>query len=274
MTLVRRWLAQARSVSLGVAALVAILPLLFMVITAVRQPSAYFASPFGVPSSLDFNNFGQAVGLSVGRWMINSLIVTVVSVTVAMVLAICAGYALVRLPVPGRRFILSTTAALMLIPSIVLVVPLFVFMSSLGLVDNLASVTIIYAGIMFPFSTFLFARFINVVPEEVFDAAKIDGAPDLVILWRIVVPLARPILFTIVAVNALYAWNELLIASVFLQSTGRLTLQAGLALLEGKNNTNVPLVMASALISVAPILILYLFGQRYFVRGLVEGAVK
>ena len=125
-----------------------------------------------------------------------------------------------------------------------------------------------------PFFAISFLAALQTIPQELYEAAFVEGASHLRILWSIVVPLVVPALLTLGIINALWAWNELLIAVVMLQREESRTLQAGLALLKGKNTMDIPLVMAGATISAIPLLLLYLFGQRVFMSGLLAGAVK
>jgi raffinose/stachyose/melibiose transport system permease protein len=271
---VERGFQFSRTMILVLGALAGLTPLLFMGITALRSSRDYFAAPIALPDGIDFSNFERALELDVGRWFANSVLVTGAAVLLATVLSVFAGYAFVRLRFRGASTLLAGIVGLMLIPPIVLLVPLFTTMSDVGLVSNPLSVVLVYAGLTFPFSVFMVVRFMDAIPSELFESAVIDGASHFQILWRIVVPLARPILTTVVIVNVLYAWNELLIASVFLQDESSRTLQAGLAQLEGRFQTEVPLVFAGAVLSTLPILAVIAFGQRQFVEGMVDGSVK
>lgn len=269
----RAW-ATARNCVLALGALVGALPLVFVAVTALRSPRDYFDRPLGLPGELFLGNFQRALELNIGRWFLNSLIVTGGAVLLATVLAVLGGYALVRLKFRGSGVVLSGIVTLMLIPPVVLLVPLFVAMSSARLVGSPLPVILIYAALTFPFSVFMMVRFMDAIPAELYESAVIDGASHLQTLRQIVVPLARPVLTTIVIVNTLYAWNELLIASVFLQAGDSLTLQAGLAQLDGRFQTDVPLVLAGAVISLLPVAVAIALGQRQFVQGMVEGSVK
>ena len=164
--------------------------------------------------------------------------------------------------------------ALMVIPPAVLILPLFVLMVNISLVNTLTSVIIIYSGLLIPFSVYLLVSFFRSLPSELFDAAAIDGCTNLDTFWRITLPLSTPALVTLVVVNALFVWNELLIALVFLQSETAKTLMPGLTTFKGHFTLNEPLIMAGTLIATIPMILLYLFGQRLFVEGLVAGAVK
>jgi raffinose/stachyose/melibiose transport system permease protein len=259
---------------LAVAAAAAFLPLLYMLATALRSGRDYANDPLALPTSPSFANFSDAIGTDIGRWFVNSVIVTAGSVALVAVLAVLAAYGLVRLPFPGSRLLLNTLVSLMIVPPVVMLIPLFTTMNSLGLSNSLLSVILTYTGLMFPFSVFLMSRYVETVPDELYEAAAVDGASHVRIMWSILVPIARPALITMGVVNALWAWNELLIAVVLLQQESGRTLQAGLALLQGRNTTNVPLVMAGATLSVAPMMALYLAFQRHLREGILAGALK
>ena len=164
--------------------------------------------------------------------------------------------------------------SLMVIPPVVLIVPLFVSMVQWKLVNTYQGVILIYTGPMLPFSTFLMTNFFRTIPREIIDAAYIDGASNFGVFLRIMMPLSAPAVMTLIVVNALWVWNELLIALVFLQKDELKTLMVGIAALRSRHYVDIPATMAGLLIATIPIVVLYLFGQRYFIRGLVSGAVK
>jgi ABC-type glycerol-3-phosphate transport system permease component len=256
------------------ASLVALFPLWFMVWSALRSQDDYFRSPLGWPDGIQWDNFSRAFDENIGRWIVNSAIVTGGAVLLVLLISVPAAYAFVRLPFRGSDLLLKIFVFLMVIPPIVMLLPLFALMNALGRVNHFDAVILAYAGLMFPFSVFMMVRYIETIPQDLYEAAFVEGASHLRILWTIVVPLLVPALLTLGIVNALWAWNELLIAVVMLQREEARTLQAGLALLKGKNTMDIPLVMAGATVSAIPLLLLYLFGQRVFMRGLLAGAVK
>ena len=270
----RRWGDVLQHAILIVASLVALFPLWFMVWTAIRSQDDYFRSPLGWPDGIQWDNFTRAFDQNIGRWIVNSTIVTGGAVLLVLLVSVPAAYTFVRLPFRGSDLLLKIFVFLMVIPPIVMLLPLFALMNRLGRVNHFDAVIVAYAGLMFPFSVFMMVRYIETIPQDLYEAAYVEGASHPRILWTIVVPLVVPALLTLGIVNALWAWNELLIAVVMLQREEARTLQAGLALLKGKNTMDIPLVMAGATISAVPLLLLYLFGQRVFMRGLLAGAVK
>jgi ABC-type glycerol-3-phosphate transport system permease component len=207
-------------------------------------------------------------------WFFNSVTITAASLIVATAVATIAAFAITRLRFRGRIILLRLMIALMVVPPAVLILPLFLGLQPLGLVNTYQGVVLIYSGLLIPISVYMLTSFFRTLPGELFEAARIDGASLWQILVRIVLPLSAPGFVTLVVVNALWVWNELLIALVFLQDDQKRTLMAGLTLFKGHYSINEPLVMAGTFLSVLPMLLLFLFGQRFFVRGLVAGAVK
>jgi raffinose/stachyose/melibiose transport system permease protein len=265
-------LKQALLVAMSV---IALYPLYYMVITAFKSREEYLNSQFLPPLRPTLDNVLEA--LSRGdliTWTFNSVVVTVSSVLIATAVSVLAAYALARMNFYGRDAFLNGTVSLMVVPPVVLVVPLFLLMVNVGLINTLPSVIAVYTGLTIPISVYLLTNFFQALPYEIEEAARIDGCTSFGILWRVVLPLSAPALLTCVVVNALFVWNELLVALVFLQSNDSRTLVAGLTLFKGQFSVNEPLVMSGALIATVPMLLLYLFGQRFFIRGLVAGSGK
>ncbi len=255
--------------------LLAIYPVYYMVITAFKTRNNWLHDQFGLPSPITFQNISDALSKgNIPLWFGNSVMVTVASLVASTIVSALAAYAIARFRFAGRTFYFNTMIALMVIPPAVLILPLFVLMVDISLVNTLTSVIIIYSGLLIPFSIYLLVSFFRSLPSELFDAAAIDGCSNLSIFWQITLPLSTPALVTLVVVNALFVWNELLIALVFLQSEDVRTLMSGLTLFKGHFTINEPLIMAGTLLATVPMILLYLFGQRLFVEGLVAGAVK
>ena len=255
--------------------LLALFPVYYMVVTSFKTRPDWLHNQFGLPNPLTLQNFVDALNKGdIPLWFGNSMIVTIASLVVTTAVSALAAYAIARFRFAGREFYFNTMIALMVIPPAVLILPLFVLMVNIDLVNKLTSVIIIYSGLMIPFSVYMLVSFFRSLPPELFDAASIDGCTNFDAFWRITLPLSTPALVTLVVVNALFAWNELLIALVFLQDQHQKTLMAGLTQFKGHFTVNEPLIMAGALIATIPMILLYLFGQRLFVEGLVAGAVK
>ncbi len=263
-----------RQAVLLLAAASALLPLYAMLSAAFKDPNEYAVHPLGLPLSPTTAAFATAMASGFPRWLLNSLLISGVSVVVTLALASLAAYAFSRMPFPGRGVSFTLMISLMVVPPIVMMIPLFELMSDLNLVNTYQAVIVIYAGLMLPFSIYLLTSFFNTIPRELLEAGSIDGAGHLRTLISIVMPLAVPALVTLGIVNLLWAWNELLIALVLLQDDSMKTLMVGITIFQSHNNLNVPVTMAGLLIATLPIVVVYLAGQRFFVQGLAAGAVK
>jgi ABC-type glycerol-3-phosphate transport system permease component len=265
----------ARQLVLLAMVVVSLYPAWFVLQTALKTNLHYTLSPTGLPTDPTLSNLRNVLfDLPVPRWALNSAIVTLVSVTITTAVAMLASYAIVFSTMRGRGLLLTTNLALMVVPPVALLLPMFVLMVNIGLINTLPSVIIFYAGLMLPFSVFFFVNFFRQFPRELIEAATVDGASPFTTLRRIVLPISAVATFTLVIVNAIWAWNELLIALVFLQDENRRTLMAGLTLFQGRYATNEPLVLAGVLISILPVILVYLAGQRFFVRGMTAGIGK
>ena len=257
------------------ATLLSLFPIYFMIVSAFKTKDEYIANKWGLPTAPILDNFATA--FSGEKFFIrfaNSSILTVGSVAISLLIACLAAYAFARMEFPGKRALFNLLISLMVIPPVVLIVPLFVSMVQWKLVNTYQGVILIYTGLMLPFSTFLMTNFFRTIPREIIDAAYIDGASNFGVFSRIMMPLSAPAVMTLIVVNALWVWNELLIALVFLQKDELKTLMVGIAALRSRHYVDIPATMAGLLIATIPIVVLYLFGQRYFIRGLVSGAVK
>jgi ABC-type glycerol-3-phosphate transport system permease component len=262
-------------VTLIVFSVLALYPVYYMVVTAFKTRQGWLHNQFGLPSPVTLQNFSDALSRgNIPVWFGNSVIVTLASIIVSTLVSALAAYSIARFRFRGRALFFNSSIALMVVPPAVLILPLFVFMVRVSLINTLTGVIVIYSGLLIPFSVFLLVSFFRSLPTELFDAAAIDGCNSFDTLWRITLPLSTPALVTLVVVNALFVWNELLIALVFLQSEDLKTLMPGLTLFKGHFSINEPLIMAGTLIATLPMIVLFLFGQRLFVEGLTAGAVK
>lgn len=264
-----------RQVFLTLVTVAALSPLTFMLLTSLKAPADYQQDPLGLPLSPTLDNYIRAlVDLPTLRWALNSIIVTVIAVVISGVIGAFGAYAITFSRFRGRTLLLTSSIGLLMVPPVVLLLPMFVVMVNLRLINNLGSVILFYSCLLVPFSVFFLVNFFRSVPKELIEASVVDGSGPLRTLWSVVLPICRPALVTIGVVNAVWAWNELLIALVFLQDESQRTLMAGLTLFQGRYATNQPLVLAVATLSILPVAAFYLLAQRSFVRGLTAGMGK
>jgi len=253
----------------------ALVPSIFMILTSLKSQDEYTFNKIGLPHALVLDQFESLISeSSIFDWMGNSAILVIGAVLLSTVVSCFGAYAIALMRFRGRSLLFSVSTALMAVPPVVMIVPLFVLYTQLDLISTFRGTIVIYAGLITPFSIYLLTTFFRTLPRELFESARIDGANDLFILWRIVLPLSLPALLTLVVVNALYVWNDLIIAIIFLQDDSKRTLMAGISVFQGRYEALIPLTMAGMVIASAPMLILYILIQKYFIQGLMAGAIK
>ena len=258
-----------------VASFIALVPTLYMISTALKPQEEYVHDKIGFPERPVLDHFRSALLDSPFLvWMMNSAILVAGAVLISTCVSCLAAYAIARTQFRGRQALFAISTALMAVPPVVMIVPLFVLYTKLDLISTFHGAILIYAGLITPFSVYLLTTFFRTLPRELFESARIDGAGDLTILWTVVLPLSLPALLTLVVVNSLYVWNDLLIAIIFLQDDAKRTLMAGISVFQGRYNNQIPLTMAGMVIASAPMVLLYVSFQKYFIRGLMAGAVK
>jgi ABC-type glycerol-3-phosphate transport system permease component len=270
----RRVGALTKQAVLVVATGIALFPVYIMLTAAFKSQNDFLESPFAPPFHPSLRAFQEAVDEQFPTWFLNSVILTTASVVLTLAVASLAAWGFARWEFRGRDTLLGVLVSLMVVPPVVLLVPLFVFGVKLGWVSTFRLVILIYVGLMLPFSIYLLANFFRTIPRSLIEAAIVDGASSWSVFRRIVLPLSGAPLVTLAVVNLLWVWNELLIALVFLQDNEKKTLMVGITGFQSRFNLDVPVIMAGLSIATLPIVLLYVFGQRFFVRGLVSGAVK
>ena len=264
-----------RHAILVLATLAALAPTMFMIASSLKSQEEYTFNKVGLPHDPVFVHFHQVLFDSFFfGWMGNSIVLAAGAVALSTVASCLGAYAIARMQFRGRVLLFSISTALMAVPPVVMIVPLFVLYTKLALISTYQGAIVIYAGLITPFSVYLLTSFFRTLPQELFDAARIDGAGDLRILWQIVIPLSLPALLTLVVVNALFVWNDLLIAIIFLQDDSKRTLMAGISVFQGRYGDQIPLTMAGMAFASAPMVVLYLLFQKHYVQGLMAGSIK
>ena len=266
------------AVTLGsaVAALVWISPLILLVVSALRPLSDFLSNgPVSWPQELTLANFPEAWEAGqFGTAYLNSTILLLVKVPLGVLVAALLAYALAKLEFPFRNVILFTVVLGMTIPIYIAIVPLFTMLRGVGMTDSIAGIIPPYIAFGLPLQVLILQAFFRRVPEELLEAARIDGAGDIRIFARVVLPLSVPALVTVAILDGVATWNELFLALSLLSSEGNRTIPLGLLNFQGQFATNYTGLAAGILIAVVPILLLYMLLQKYIVGGLTAGATK
>ena len=266
------------AVTLGsvLAALVWISPLILLVISALRPLSDFLSNgPVSWPQELTLANFPEAWEAGqFGTAYLNSAILLLVKVPLGVLVASLLAYALAKLEFPFRNVILFTVVLGMTIPIYIAIVPLFTMLRGVGMTDSIAGIIPPYIAFGLPLQVLILQAFFRRVPEELLEAARIDGAGDVRIFARVVLPLSVPALVTVAILDGVATWNELFLALSLLSSEENRTIPLGLLNFQGQFATNYTGLAAGILIAVVPILVLYMLLQKYIVGGLTAGATK
>ncbi len=204
----------------------------------------------------------------------NSAIVTLLSLILMIFLASLAGFIFAKFPYKYSDNILAFIIAFMMVPPMVLLIPVYLMMAKIGLINSYLSLILFYVAFYMPFSVYLMTANFKSIPDECIDAARLDGADMFRIYRDIGLPLCRPTIMTLFTLSFLWCWNEFSYSMMLLQKPEIRTLTVGVATVIGKNQTDMPLLYAGLLVNSIPVLILFIFGQKYLQKGLVAGAVK
>lgn len=251
-------------------------PFVSVVFTALRsRPDLAMNGVYSLPKAIVLDNFARAWDVGgFDTYFGNSLFVTLTKVPLGIAIAALAAYPLATMRFPYSTAVFTFFIIGLAIPIHVALVPLFTMMRGLHLQNTLWALFPPYIAFGLPFQILVLRGFFGQIPEEILSAARVDGASELEIFWRIVLPLSLPVLATLFIIDALHTWNELLIALVMLSSESLRTVPLGLLNFQGQFSSDFTLYNAGILIAIAPILLLYITMQRYIVSGLTAGALK
>jgi multiple sugar transport system permease protein len=254
-------------------ALLMVTPLAWMVMTSFQTPDEARQFPPVFPSSLHWQNYTDAIHAApFGRFFFNTALVTGAAVLGNLLFCSLAGYAFARMRFFGRDVLFILFLATLMIPFQVVMIPIFLIMRELGLVDSLGA--LILPNLVTPLGVFLMRQFFRTLPVELEEAARIDGCSRLGVLFRIVLPLSGPALATLAVITFLWNWNDFLWPLVVIQSEHNMTLQLGLSTFQGAHTTAWTLLMAGNVLAVLPMLLAFLLAQRHFVNSIASAGIK
>ncbi len=260
--------------ALAVIALLSLAPLAWMVSVSFmpRGEASHFPPPF-LPSMATLDNYRALFATTgVARNFANSLLVSGAITVLSLLVNTMAGYAFAKLRFTGRERIFQLLLAALVVPAQVAMLPLFLMMKQMGLVNT-------YAGVVVPalagvFGIFLVRQYARSIPDELLEAARIDGAGEWRIFFRIVLPMLKPVLVTLAIFTFMAAWNDFMWPLIVLTDQEHYTLPVALASLSREHIMDVEMMMAGAVVTVLPVLLLFLLLQRYYIQGLLLGSVK
>ncbi|MEU6572726.1 carbohydrate ABC transporter permease [Streptomyces sp. NPDC046805] len=255
-------------------AALSVFPLLGVAVSSLSNDTSGSAS-FAWPRHLNWANFTEAWSRGhFSHYLLTSAVVAVSTVAISGVLGILAGYAFAAFDFPGRSVLFYVMLIGLMVPEEAFVIPLYFDLRDYGLTDTYAALILPQVAQSLGFAVFWLRNAFRTIPRSVVEAARIDGASDWRVLWRIIVPTSRPALVTLAMLVFMWTWNAFLLPLVMVQSESLRTAPLGLAFFQGAHTTQFSLLAAAAIIVALPVVVLYLFMQRHFIAGMLTGAVK
>ena len=260
--------------ALVLGALVTLTPLLWMVSASFMSPGESNSFPPRLlPQVPTLQNYVDLfTRLNLARYLLNSTLVAVSATLISLIINSMAGYAFAKLRFAGRERVFHVLLAALVIPGQVGMLPLFLLLRAMGLVNTMAGVVVPFmAGI---FGIFMIRQYALSIPDDLLDAARVDGAGEYRIFWNIVIPVIQPILVTLAVFTFLSAWNDFMWPLIVLSDDAKYTLPVALASLSGEHVQDTGLMMAGSVLTVLPVVALFIVLQRAYIRGVMMGSVK
>jgi multiple sugar transport system permease protein len=255
-------------------AAIALLPMIWMISASLMPPGeASTFPPHFLPSKVTLEHYTSLfTRLSIGRYLFNSALIAIIVTTTSLLINGMAGYAFAKLRFRGRDRLFKALSGGLVLPVQVAMLPLFLLLKNMGLINT-------YWGVIIPgmssiFGIFLVRQYALAIPDEMLDAARVDGASEFRIFWSIVVPGIVPILATLAIWTFLATWNDFMWPLIVLSDESHYTLPVALANLAGEHVQDTELMMAGSVITIIPVMLVFLFLQRYYIQGVMAGSVK
>ena len=255
-------------------AVVMLIPMVWMLVTSLETLNeTRHYPPVLLPHTLVPGNYTQVLRQApFARWFVNTMIVTVATVAGNLLFCSLAGYAFARIKFFGREVVFVLLLATLMIPFQVVMIPTFIIVKDLGLINTLNA--LIVPNLANAFGVFLLRQFFRTLPVELEEAARIDGASRLSVLFKIVLPLSGPVLATLAVITFLWTWNDFLWPLITIYTPNNMTLQLGLTEFQGTHQDATNLLMAANVMSLLPVLLLFFLAQKYFIRGIATSGLK
>jgi multiple sugar transport system permease protein len=263
------------AVLMGFLALATVYPLLFTANVAMKTRREYVLDRFSPASTLQWDNLGTAWNsVGMGRYFLNSVIVVACAVGLLLLIGSMAGFALAQVRFRGSSTLFLVCLTALFVPFQVIMVPLARIMADGGLIDTYPGLILAYVAQFLPFTVFLMTSYYRAVPGELVDAARIDGNTLYGVYRRVMLPMGAPALLSVGILDALFCWNDVLIALLMMPSADHRTLMVGITSLRGQYSADIPIFAAGVLIAGLPVLVTYLFLQRQIADSVTAGATK
>ena len=250
-------------------------PLLNMIISSFKTSREIFKTPYAMPDKWLFSNYAEVWGEGgFGRYFFNSIYVTGISIGIVLLLGSMAAFGICRYDYKLSTFVYLAFLAGIMLPLKAAIIPLFMLVRNLGLMDNPLALILIFTAMSMPSTVFILTGFMKTIPHDLEDSGRIDGANEWMVYRQIIMPLTAPSIALVTIYNAVPVWNDFFFPLVFIQSNKLKTLPLGMSVFFGQYQISWHLLFASLSIAILPMLILYLFLSKYFIKGMTAGALK
>jgi|YelNatPaOPRAMG01_1025707.scaffolds.fasta_scaffold16586_3 raffinose/stachyose/melibiose transport system permease protein len=258
-----------------VYAVIIFYPLFNMIVSSFKTTREILRFPFSLPGKLDFGNYRTLwIDKGFSRFFFNSIWITLVSMIFVLFFGSMAAYGVSRYQYRLRTFVYLLFLSGIMLPLKAAIIPLFLLMKNLGFIDKPVSIILIYIAMGLPSTIFILSGFMKTIPKDLEYAARIDGCSDWMIYRRVIMPVVAPAIALVSIYNAVPIWNDFFFPLVFIQNPKWKTLPLGLTTFFGQHSTDWSLLFTALTIAILPVLILYIFMAKYFIKGMTTGAVK
>lgn len=262
-------------VFLSIYALIILVPFTMMIFNSFKTMRELFLKPFSLPSKFSFDNFTKAWRFaSIGVGYRNSLFVAGITVMIVAMLASMFAYMISKYDFSFRRAIFLYSMLGLALPARLAVIPIFILLRNMGLTNSLLGLILVYSSVNIPFSVFILKNFIDAVPNELCEAARIDGAGVGYIYYRVILPLIKPALSIVAIVTFVNVWNDFFFPLILINDRSKATITLAVSIFFGEYSIQWPLLFAGLTLSIAPTVIMFLIFSRFFIAGMTQGAIK
>lgn len=255
--------------------IIVILPFMWMISTSLRLPvDSFNLPPSFLPTVFNFNNYVEVFQkVPLLKYIGNSVLVSVSATAIQCVVTAFAAYAFARLKFRGKNIMFLVLLSGLMIPVQSTVIPVFMMYKNIGLMDT--RIGIVLPLLINPLGIFILKQFMETIPRSYDEAAKLDGAGNLMILFRVILPMTKPALVTVIVLFFVSSWNDFYRPLIFITSAGKMTIPLGMTALSGlMRNSSISIIIAGVIISSVPLIVIYMVGQKYFVEGITMSGLK
>ena len=260
---------------LVLVAVVSLYPLIFTLLNSLKTNPEFAQHPLSLPKSLNFSNYSETfTRMNVPKLFFNSLIVTFGGILLTTISALFLAFAVTKLKFKGSQFIFLFVISMLVIPSQAIISPLYQSILDLGFGGTYQGLILALAAFGLPLGTYQLAAYFKTIPEELIEAARVDGAGHLRVLFSVLVPVSIPAIAALSILNFVWMWNDLLLPLVIMGGSEKGTLMVGVALLAGQYDISIPLISAGLLVALLPVFLVYMVFQRKILAGAMAGSIR